>query len=75
MRDTVSICGTHELGFKRCARTRYAGRVVTLIQRYWQASAINIKMILSIAFPIYVLNYYYYYYCILLYIIVDYNEL
>ncbi len=32
MRDTVSICGTHELGFKRCARTRYAGRVVTLAQ-------------------------------------------
>jgi len=31
MRDTVSICGTHELGFKRCARTRYAGRVVTLM--------------------------------------------
>ncbi len=32
MRDTVWICGTHELGFKRCARTSYAGRVVTLVQ-------------------------------------------
>jgi len=33
MRDMVSICGTHELGFKRCARTRYAGRVVTLVSQ------------------------------------------
>jgi len=41
MRDTVSICGTHELGFKRCAHTRYAGRVVTLAQRVKMPSKID----------------------------------
>jgi len=31
--DMVSICGMHDLGFKRCACKHYAGRVVTLVER------------------------------------------